>query len=76
MLWILALGYQGGGRGRSLSACSVSESIPNGKSDKNPFFQIILNISSNNDRYHLLMMCSSNVKATKNKLKDLICSIS
>ena len=75
MLWILALGYQGGGRGKSLSACSVSESIPNGKSDKNPFFQIILNISLNNDRYHL-RMCSSNVKATKNKLKDLICSIS
>ena len=56
----------------------MSESITtNGKPDKDPFFQIILNISSNNDRCDLLMMmCSSNAKATKNKLKDLICSIS
>ena len=30
--------------GRSLSARSVNESITNGKSDKNSFFQTILNI--------------------------------
>ena len=64
MLLILALGYQG--RGEE-SECSVSESITNGKSDKNPFFQISLNIV-----LIMIGICWCVVKATKNKkLKDL-----